>query len=266
MAASLFCGLTGVRRCSLEKIRRCRLHWFESLRDIVPNHYLSTPHDRTLEVEALTPVKVEVVIRGYLAGSIMRAYQTGERLFCGVRLPEGLKPYEKLTAPIITPTTKAAAFEHDENTSAEDLIQNNVCTRSEWDQICTLANKVFQHGQTTFGKMGWILADTKYEFGKDKNGKIKLMDEVHTPDSSRLWSNLNYAENLKNGRPPEMLDKENIRRFLMEKGFSGYGDVPTTPKAEFVNLAKVYLRVLESLTGKPLVFDEVSAQSVSVIQ
>lgn len=242
----------------------CRF-WFDSLRQVVPNHFRSSPHDRVLEVEPLTPVKTEVVVRGYLAGSIMRAYDAGEREFCGVKLPDGLRAYQKLPEPIITPTTKAAAFEHDENTNAADLIANGVCSAAEWQTITTMAFRVFQHGQTVFAKAGWILADTKYEFGRDASGGIKLMDEVHTPDSSRLWESATYAGRCSEKLAPIMLDKENIRRFLMDQGFSGHGPVPQVPRAEFIKLALIYLHVLEALTGEKLQVNPTKAQTLTSI-
>lgn len=224
--------------------------WFE--RCASKNHYISSPDPRTLTVASLDPIKVEVVVRGYLAGSMMRAYEKGERSYCGVKLPEGLKPYDKLPEPIITPTTKAAAFQHDENTTAEALVAAGVCSAREWDTICTKAFEIFGLGREVFGQAGWILADTKYEFGKNKGGEVVLMDEIHTPDSSRLWISASYDKNLSIGLAPEMLDKENTRRFLMGQGFNGHGDVPVVPPAEFMKLGKTYLHVAEALIGSSL--------------
>lgn len=226
--------------------------WFERLQDIVSTHYYGLANDRSIEAMPLQPIKAEVVIRGYLAGSIMRAYATGERLFCGVELPDGLRPFERLPKPIITPTTKAAAFEHDENISSDELISRGICSAAEWTQLEHLAHKVFAFGQETYLRSGWILADTKYEFGRDPSGNIRLMDEVHTPDSSRLWDATSLEKTVKDGTPPIMLDKENIRRFLLDKGFSGHGDVPEVPRSEFIALGRTYLGVLEKLTGAPL--------------
>lgn len=228
--------------------------WFETLKDkdIVPTHYVGQQGSRTLLTEACLPFKVEVVVRGYLAGSMLRAYEKGARSYCGIALPDGLKPYERLPEPIITPTTKAAAFEHDELTTAEQVIASNVCSRKDWDEISAMALKVFSFGTREFMNRGWILADCKYEFGRNQAGVIKLIDEVHTPDCSRLWDAKTYDTEIREGRPPIMLDKENVRRWLMAQGFSGVGPVPEVPKQELLKLAENLLSVAESLTGQRL--------------
>jgi phosphoribosylaminoimidazole-succinocarboxamide synthase len=226
--------------------------WLEEISKFVPTHYIKDLGPRALLTENLRPIKAEVVVRGYLAGSILRAYEKGERAFCGVSLPDGLKPYSRLPEPIITPTTKAAAFEHDEGISAEELMKRGVCSKDEWEKISTLALKVFSLGCQIYGEKGWILVDTKYEFGRGDTGVIKLIDEVHTPDSSRLWKMDSYETRLKSGQPPEMLDKENVRRWLLDQGFSGTGDVPAVPKTLLLDLARTYLQVAETLIGRPL--------------
>lgn len=226
--------------------------WLEEISKTLPTHFIEGLGPRAILTESLRPIKTEVVVRGYLAGSLQRAYQSGARVFCGVSLPEGLKPYARLPEPIITPTTKAAAFERDENTSAEDLVKRGVCTKEEWDKISTMALKIFSLGSQIYAGKGWILADTKYEFGRDQNGAIKLIDEIHTPDSSRLWKMDTYEALLQEGLPPEMLDKENVRRWLLDHGFSGAGDVPAVPRTLLLDLARTYLQVAETLVGKPL--------------
>ena len=230
-------------------------YWFEQLSKEIPTHFISSPGPRVLEVQDMRPFKVEVVVRGYLAGSLLRAYEKGEREFCGIRVLDGLKAWQALPEPIITPTTKAAAFEHDENTSKDTLIRQGICTSEQWDEISSLALKVFSLGTRLYGEKGWILVDTKYEFGKDQSGVIKLIDEVHTPDSSRLWMKSSYADRLKSGQPPEMLDKENVRRWLIDRGFTGYGDVPEVPRSVLIDLARIYLDVAETLTGAPVMCD-----------
>jgi phosphoribosylaminoimidazole-succinocarboxamide synthase len=227
--------------------------WFQQLssRDI-PTHFIDSPGPRVILAEACSPIKVEVVVRAYLAGSMLRAYQKGERMFCGVVLPEGLKPYERLPEPIITPTTKAAAFEHDENVTVDQLIRSGLCSVSVWDEISKLALRVFSIGSRLYGERGWILVDTKYEFGKSKSGQIKLIDEVHTPDCSRLWVQNSYQERWANNQPPEMLDKENVRRWLVSQGFAGTGPVPVVPRDVLVELGRTYLKVAETLTGSPV--------------
>ncbi len=226
--------------------------WFKSLSGIVPNHFVKQLGPRALLVEALRPIKVEVVVRAYLAGAIARAYATGQRSFCGVRLPDGLRVNDRLPEPIITPTTKAAAFEHDENISADDVVKHGLCSHAEWEQICVMALKTFSVGTNVFSSKGWILVDSKYEFGRSADGVIKLIDEVHTPDSSRLWDKATYSQRVAAGQEPIMLDKENVRRYLLLQGFSGFGEVPTVPRALLIELAQTYLAVAEKLTGNPL--------------
>ena len=226
--------------------------WFHESAQLMATHYASTPHERVLKVESLEPVRAEVIVRAYLAGTMMRAYQKGERTFCGVHLPEGLKPFGKLPELMLTPTTKAAAYQHDENATPKELIDCGVVNHSDWKTIETMALNLFRHGQKVYAEKGWILVDTKYEFGRDRNGKIKLIDEVHTPDSSRLWVAKSYAARLAQGQEPEMFDKENVRRFLLSKGFSGEGEVPKVPAELLVDLALTYLDVAEGLLGKEL--------------
>jgi phosphoribosylaminoimidazole-succinocarboxamide synthase len=226
--------------------------WLEEASKQVPTHFIQGLGPRALLTENLRPIKAEVVVRGYLAGSLLRAYLAGERVFCGVSLPDGLAPYQRLPEPIITPTTKAAAFEHDESISREELLKKGICSLNEWDQISAMALKVYSLGTKILAQKEWILVDTKYEFGKNQSGEIKLIDEVHTPDSSRLWLAATFDERLSQGLAPEMLDKEVIRRWLLDQGFSGYGDVPAVPRSLLIELGKIYLTVAETLTGRPL--------------
>ena len=226
--------------------------WFELARKTLPTHYLNELNARTLKVKSLSPIKVEVVVRGYLAGSMMRAYEKGEREFCGNHLPKGLKPFQPLEKPIITPTTKAEAFDHDEETTPAELIAKGICSEEEWHQVEKLALELFKLGQEVYSQKGWILADTKYEFGKDESGNIYIIDEIHTPDSSRLWVQNTYLQRIENAEAPTMLDKENVRRFLINNGFQGVGEVPDVPERELIALAQTYLQVAETLIGKKL--------------
>jgi phosphoribosylaminoimidazole-succinocarboxamide synthase len=226
--------------------------WLDEAKRVVPTHLIGRPHERVLKVERATPFKVEVIVRGYLAGSMARAYANGERDFCGVKLPAGLRDYGPLPTAIITPTTKAAAFEHDENTTPAALVSAGIVSKAEWDEISTMALKLFAHGQKVYRSVGWILVDTKYEFGRTTDGQIKVIDEIHTPDSSRLWIADTYESRVQRGTAPEMLDKEVVRRYLLDQGFSGHGDVPPVPVDRLVELAEVYLRVAETLVKRPL--------------
>jgi phosphoribosylaminoimidazole-succinocarboxamide synthase len=224
--------------------------WFKFLAQQVPNHYLGSPHPRVLHIKKLKTIKIEVVVRGYLAGSLLRAYQEGTRRIYGIQLPDHMQPYDAFPQPILTPTTKAEVYEHDEETSPDQLIAKGVVSAAQWKQISNLALKLFALGQELFLSKGWVLADTKYEFGTDSSGQIFLIDEVHTPDSSRLWQ-LTEA-----GAPPRMFDKELIRTYLQSKGFSGHGEVPKVPAILYVNLTEKYLEVAESLLGRSLSVDQ----------
>lgn len=226
--------------------------WLNEAKKVVPTHLISRPHERVLKTERATPFKVEVIVRGYLAGSMARAYAKGERTFCGEKLPEGLRNYGVLPKNIITPTTKAAAFEHDEDTTPGELLARGIVTKAEWDEISAMSLRLFAHGQKVCRDKGWILVDTKYELGRTKDGKIKIIDEIHTPDSSRFWIADTYEKRLAAGQAPDMEDKEIVRRYLLDQGFSGEGPVPKVPAAQLIQLAKVYLGVAEKLTGKPL--------------
>ncbi len=226
--------------------------WLKRANDFFPTHYLGMPHERVLLAEALEPIRAEVIVRGYLAGSMARAYQKGVRRFCGAQLDEGLSEFRALPKAIITPTTKAAAYEHDEDVSPNELIARGICTAKEWDEIQDIALNLFSWGQKIYEEHGWILVDTKYEFGRDKTGRIKIIDEIHTPDSSRLWQQSTYTERLAQHKAPIMLDKENVRRYLMDRGFSGEGAVPPIPASVLIELAQVYLGVYEGLRGNEL--------------
>lgn len=238
-------------------------YWLEQAGKIIPTHYLSSPHPRVLVTKPCTPFKIEVIVRGYLAGSMMRAYADGERNFCGETLPDGLTPHGPLKSPIITPTSKADVYEHDVNISPAEILATKLCTAKEWDVISKMAFDLFKLGREIYGRIGWILVDTKYEFGKDANGEICLIDEAHTPDSSRLWVESSYKSRISAGATPEMLDKENIRRYLQSKNFSGHGDVPVVPKNQLIQLGETYLHVAEKLVGHELLADTVSAESVA---
>lgn len=239
--------------------------WLKRAEEIVPTHLIGMPHSRILRTKKLQPFKIEVIVRGYLAGSMARAYEKGIRSFCGESLPDGLQNYQALPTPIITPTTKAAVFEHDEDTNAEELVKNGICSEAQWNQISSLALKVFQMGQQIYKEHNWILVDSKYEFGADQSGKIYLIDEVHTPDSSRLWLADTYQSNLDKNLSPKMFDKEIIRQDLLSKGFSGTGEVPRVEPQKLVSLSLTYLNVAEELLGEPILVDEMGPSTDEVL-
>ena len=183
----------------------------------------------------------------------MRAYAQGRRQFGDTILPEGLKPYQKNPHPFITPTTKAAAFEHDVEITPKEIIDQKICDQSTWEQIEDYAFKLFHLGTQVLEQSQWLLVDTKYEFGFSKDQRLLVIDEFHTPDSSRFWVKGTYQERFEKGLAPEMLDKENIRRWLLEHGYQGEGPVPQVPPEKTIELSQSYLRVFETLSGEPLV-------------
>ncbi len=234
----------GIILCELTKF------WFEHMESKgIPTHLISQPGPRTLKVKNCTPFKIEVIIRGYLAGSMQRAYLKGDREICGLTIPEGLNKFQKLPEPLITPTTKAAVYEHDENISEENLLKEGLATPEEWKTIKDMALKVYEYGRIHCEEKGWILVDTKYEFGKTSDGKIVIIDEVHTPDSSRFWQKETYEQRLKEDKEPVMFDKEFIRKELLAKGFDGHGDVPEIETSLIWELANRYVGITNELVG-----------------
>lgn len=217
--------------------------WFNKLKTI-PHHYLSRPHARVIKVRATQAIKVEVIVRGYLTGSIERAYRRGERLFCGVTLAEGLQNYHKLPETIITPTTKE---QHDTNISPPEIIDRGLCNASDWQTIEKLALAMFKIGTDFYRQHNYLLVDTKYEFGKDQQGNIIVIDEVHSQDSSRLWLANDYQQRLDQQLPPRAVDKDLVRRWLLANG----KDQPV-PQKVFNQLADEYQKVSSALKTKTI--------------
>lgn len=223
-------------------------NWLERAKHVTSTHLIKQFDDRTLLVTKTDPIRIEVVVRGYLAGSLARAYAKGARDFCGIKLPENLKINQKLPEPIITPTTKAPVGDHDEAITQAEIIQRGLCTQKEWDRIEELSLNLFQLGTDVSAECGWILVDTKYEFGRNAQGEVILIDEIHTPDSSRFWL---YSPD-PTLKDPVMLDKEVVRRWLLDHGFDGHGQPPTVPVDKLLELARVYLQVAETVIGRPI--------------
>ncbi len=225
--------------------------WLKAASRVVPTHFIEQIDERTLLCKVAQPIKVEVVIRGYLAGSMLRGYLGGQRIFGGVTLPDGLRPYERLPTPVITPTTKAAAYEHDLEITPREVLERGLCPAKIWDRVTDDSHKLFAFGTELLAQKGWILVDTKYEFGLTPEGELLVIDEIHTPDSSRFWVSQTYRARTAEGLPPDMLDKERIRRWLLEQGYKGEGTVPEVPLANGLDLATTYLDVLETLLPQP---------------
>jgi phosphoribosylaminoimidazole-succinocarboxamide synthase len=226
--------------------------WFKETEDIFPNHVIDVPDPNVVVCKKLNVFPVEVVVRGYLTGvtntAAWTAYQKGERNFCGNVLPESMKKNQKFSKPIITPTTKSE--EHDEQISAQKVIELKLMSRQQWDLVSTKALELFQRGTEISAKNGLILVDTKYEFGYDDKGNIYLIDEIHTPDSSRFWLKSSYEERFRKGQEPENIDKEFFRLWFVEN-CDPYNDkvLPKAPDELVIELSRRYIQLYEMITG-----------------
>lgn len=225
----------------------------DKTKDIVPNWKLATPDPMVTVGHKCEPFKVEMVIRGYITGSAWRAYKAGARSICGVPLPDGMKENQKFDSPIITPTTKADEG-HDENISKEEIIASGLVSKEDYEKLEEYTYKLFERGSQLADEKGLILVDTKYEFGK-KDGKIYLIDEIHTPDSSRYFYKEGYEERFAKGDPQKQLSKEFVRQWLIENNFQGReGDVMPTFTPEYVNsVSERYIELYERIIGSPFV-------------
>jgi phosphoribosylaminoimidazole-succinocarboxamide synthase len=194
-------------------------------------------------------------VRAYLTGvsstSILTAYNKGEREFCGHRLPDGLTPHQRLPEPILTPTTKARDGGHDMNASREEIIEMGAVSAADFDAAAAHAMALFAFGERACAERGLILVDTKYEFGKRPDGTIVVIDEIHTPDSSRFWFTNSYAHRVSEGKAPESFDKEYLRRWLAEQGFKGDGPIPTIPDEVRIEASRRYIEACETVRGQP---------------
>jgi len=228
--------------------------WFEKTKNIVKNHMIEAPDPNVTIARNCKPIPIEFIVRGYVTGvtttSIWYNYQHGVREFCGHKLPDGLKKDQKLNHALVTPTTKAELGQHDETVSQQDIISRGILTAKEFDKIAGIALKLFELGQKIAAKQGIILVDTKYEFGYDDNGEITLIDEVHTPDSSRFWFADTYKELFEKGLEQRKIDKEYVRKWLSDKGFLGKGHVPKIPDDVRVEAARRYIEAYEMVTGE----------------
>lgn len=235
-------------------------HFLNSTRDICPNWLIATPDPNVAVGTACEPFKVEMVIRGYLAGHAARTYSAGLRTLCGVTLPEGLKENDKLPEPIITPTTKASEG-HDEDISREDILAQGIVSEADYLQLENYTRQLFARGTEMAAAQGLILVDTKYEFGK-KDGQIILIDEIHTPDSSRYFYAEGYAERQAKGEKQRQLSKEFVREWLIENGFQGKDgqQMPIMPD-DFVSLiTERYIELFEKVSGKT--FERAAAENI----
>jgi phosphoribosylaminoimidazole-succinocarboxamide synthase len=227
--------------------------FLEATKDIVPNWLMSTPHPNVSIGRMCEPFRVEMVVRGYLAGHAARTYASGKRELCGVKLPEGLKENDRFPQPVITPTTKASEG-HDEDISREEIIRKGIVSEAHYRELEKYTLALYARGQEIAKEHGLILVDTKYEFGLHE-GKVCLMDEIHTPDSSRYFYLEGYEERQKNGEPQKQLSKEFVRRWLIENGFQGQvGQIVPEMSDDWVNeISERYIELYEKVTGRPFV-------------
>jgi phosphoribosylaminoimidazole-succinocarboxamide synthase len=227
--------------------------WFEHTRAVVPNHMIGLPDPNVLECIECTPLLCEFVVRAYVTGStstsIWTHYERGERVFCGHRLPDGLHKNEKLPEAILTPATKAPKGEHDVSGSREEILATGKVTSDDFDQAAAMAMKLFAEGARVCAARGLILVDTKYEFGKTHDGRIIVIDEIHTPDSSRFWEASSYAGRFARGEDPEPIDKDFVRRYYTKLGYRGDGNPPPLPDDVRVGAAIRYIEAYERITG-----------------
>lgn len=225
-------------------------HFLQATSDIVPNWLISTPDPMVSVGHHCEPFKIEMVIRGYLTGSAWRAYKAGERSICGVTLPDGMREDQAFPQPIITPTTKADEG-HDENISREEIIAQGIVSAEDYAQLEAYTYALFKRGQEMARKRGLILVDTKYEFGK-KDGKIYLIDEIHTPDSSRYFYADSYEELFERGEPQRQLSKEFVRQWLIDHGFQGRDgeQVPEMTDEYCLSVSQRYTELYEQITGQ----------------
>ncbi len=227
--------------------------FLDATADIVPNWKVAVPDPMVTIGLKCEPFKIEMIVRGYLAGSAWREYAAGAREICGVKLPEGLRENQRLPHPILTPTTKADAG-HDENISREEIIARGIVSEADYSQIEAYALALFNRGSEMAAKRGLILVDTKYEFGKHQ-GKIYLIDEIHTPDSSRYFYAEGYEQRLENNEPQRQLSKEFVRQWLMDHGFMGKAGqtVPTMTDEYCQEVSRRYIELYEHITGEEFV-------------
>lgn len=228
--------------------------------DLVPNWLLASPDPNVAVGYACEPFRVEMVIRGYLSGHAAREYRAGKRMLCGVAMPEGMKENDPFPEPIITPATKAEKGDHDEDISREDIIERGLVPREEYEILERYTRELFRRGSELAASRGLILVDTKYEFGKTKEGKIVLIDEIHTPDSSRYFYADGYRERQENGEAQKQLSKEFVRQWLISRGFQGLEgqQLPDMPDAYVEEVSDRYIELYENITGEALIKADLS--------
>jgi phosphoribosylaminoimidazole-succinocarboxamide synthase len=230
--------------------------WFEQTADIIPNHIIDVPDPNTSLVVGCETLPVEVVVRGYITGVTKTAlwyrYSLGERHIYGYDFPDGMVKNQPLPEPIITPTTKGRAGEHDERITCAEVVERGLLDEATWEQVQAAALAIFKRGQEIAQQGGLILVDTKYEFGRTPDGKVMIIDEVHTPDSSRFWLAESYEDLVAQGEEPENFDKEFLRLWYAERGYRGDGEPPEPTDDLIAQVSERYIALYEMLTGQTL--------------
>lgn len=227
--------------------------WFEKTRDVAKNHLIAVPDPNVSVVRECRPLPIEFVMRAHLTGvtstSIWTAYARGHRVYCGHRLPDGLRQHEALPEPLLTPTTKAAKGQHDEPISRAEILAQGIVGEETYDHAARIAHRLFAEGQRWAEHRGLVLADTKYELGLDDAGEIVVIDEIHTPDSSRYWLRESFERAMREGTNPTALDKEYVRRWLADQGYRGDAPPPRIPDDVRCEAARRYIEAYERVTG-----------------
>jgi phosphoribosylaminoimidazole-succinocarboxamide synthase len=242
--------------CSLpfkgQVLNQMAVFWFDKTKDIVKNHMIHSPDPNVMVVEECNPLPIEMVVREYVTGvtktSIWHNYENGVRNFCGNKLPDGLRKDQKLPEPIFTPSTKAAKGGHDESLSCDEMIKRKLVSKDDMEKIKEISLKLFERGREIAAKQGIILVDTKYEFGK-LGDELMLIDEIHTPDSSRFWFADTYEKLFNEGKEQHRIDKEYVRTWLADHGFNGEGEIPKVPDDVKVEASTLYIEAFEKITG-----------------
>jgi len=236
-------------------LNQIAIKMMEETKDIVPNWFINSPDPNVSVGHFCKPFKVEMVIRGYLSGHAAREYKKGKRVLCGMSLPDGLKENDKFPKPIITPATKAEFGNHDEDISKEDIIKRGLVTYDEYEVLENYTNLLFEKGSNLAEQRGLILVDTKYEFGKNSQGQIVLIDEIHTPDSSRYFYKEGYVERQKNNQPQKQLSKEFVRQWLISNDFQGFKGqkVPHMSDDYIQSVSERYIELFENITGEKFI-------------
>jgi phosphoribosylaminoimidazole-succinocarboxamide synthase len=240
--------------CKGQVLTQIARFWFDKTRDICANHVIDYPDPNVVVCRRLDILPVEIVVRDYLTGttgtSIWPMYKSGRREIYGIRFPDGLRQNQRLPATIITPTTKAAEGAHDEPVTPDQIIRRGLLTPEQWRNVSDLALALFARGRAMAAERGLILVDTKYEFGLDRDGRIILADEIHTPDSSRYWIRDTYEHRLAAGEPPDTLDKDYLRRWVTARCDPYRDPIPEIPSEVILETARIYIDAYETISGK----------------